>query len=136
MVVRRRLQKHHAVGRIVAGGDRLGAERDEVGVRRGSDGRGERLGRLGGVVREKPDHGLDELIAELAAGSRAELRPIGRELVLEDVEVVEETATWNMDYNSLLNKPKINGVTLKGNRSIESLGVTVLKNSDLDELLK
>lgn len=54
----------------------------------------------------------------------------------QDVEVVEETATWNMDYNSLLNKPKINGVTLKGSRSIESLGVTVLKNSDLDELLK
>lgn len=54
----------------------------------------------------------------------------------QDVEVVEETATWNMDYNSLINKPKINGVTLHGNKSIENLGVTILKNSDIDELLK
>ena len=52
------------------------------------------------------------------------------------IDVEDEETEQDVEVNSLLNKPKINGVTLKGNRSIESLGVTVLKNSDLDELLK
>ena len=52
----------------------------------------------------------------------------------QDVEVVEETATWNMDYNSLINKPSINEVELKHNKSFEDLGAHVMTNFEIKEI--
>lgn len=49
----------------------------------------------------------------------------------QDVEVVEETATWNMDYNSLINKPSINDVELKNDKSFEELGVNTMTNFEI-----
>lgn len=49
----------------------------------------------------------------------------------QDVEVVEETATWNMDYNSLLNKPSINDVELKNDKSFEDLGAHTMTNMEI-----
>ena len=53
----------------------------------------------------------------------------------QDVEVVEETATWNMDYNSLLNKPKINGIELIGDKPPEELDIMPLTNAEIDEFM-
>lgn len=51
----------------------------------------------------------------------------------QDVKVVEETATWNMDYNSLIHKPKINGVEVIHDKSIEDYGVKAMTNSEILE---
>lgn len=52
----------------------------------------------------------------------------------QDIEVEEETATWNMDYNSLINKPSINEVELKHNKSFEDLGAHVMTNFEIKEI--
>lgn len=40
------------------------------------------------------------------------------------------------DYGKLANKPKINGVTLIGDKSIEELGVDTLTNTEILEIYK
>lgn len=40
------------------------------------------------------------------------------------------------DYNKLANKPKIEGVELKDNKSFEELGLSKISNIQIDELLK
>ena len=41
------------------------------------------------------------------------------------------------DYNSLLNKPSINGITLEGNKTTEDLMLVLsITNEEIDELLK
>lgn len=44
----------------------------------------------------------------------------------------------DIDYNTLLNKPQINGVTLIGNKTLEDLniGITSLSNSDIENILR
>lgn len=39
------------------------------------------------------------------------------------------------DYNTLVNKPKINGVVLSSDRSFEELGVHTLTNDEILEIL-
>jgi len=39
------------------------------------------------------------------------------------------------DYNILNNKPSINGITLEGDRSLESLGISVITNAEIDAIL-
>lgn len=46
--------------------------------------------------------------------------------------------TGTDDYNELSGKPKINGVTLAGNKSLSDLGiveVTELSNAQIDEIM-
>lgn len=40
------------------------------------------------------------------------------------------------DYNELMNKPQINGVTLTGNKTDTEIGIVNLTNAQLDDLLK
>lgn len=40
------------------------------------------------------------------------------------------------DYESLINKPKINGVTLISDRSFEELGDHALTDGEIEEILK
>lgn len=42
---------------------------------------------------------------------------------------------YGTDYNSLRNKPQIEGVTLQGNKSFEDLTLSALTNSEIDELI-
>ena len=39
------------------------------------------------------------------------------------------------DYNKLLNKPQINDVELKNNKSLEDLNVTKLTNLEIEEII-
>ena len=53
----------------------------------------------------------------------------------EVVEVpVEVPVGGTTDYNELINKPKVNTVELKGNKSFEDLGLNRMSNSDLESL--
>lgn len=40
------------------------------------------------------------------------------------------------DYNELMNKPQINGVTLTGNKTDTEIGIVNLTDEQLDDLLK
>lgn len=41
----------------------------------------------------------------------------------------------SIDYETIVNKPKINSVTLEGNKKLEDLGIGTVDNSDILELL-
>ena len=41
-----------------------------------------------------------------------------------------------LNYEELHSKPKINGVTLEGNKSSEEIGIEEISNFELEELLK
>lgn len=40
------------------------------------------------------------------------------------------------DYNSIINKPSINGVTLEGELSLEDLGILEAQASDIDAMFQ
>ena len=40
------------------------------------------------------------------------------------------------DYNPLTNKPQINSVTLIGNKSLPEIGIDVITNTELEEILR
>lgn len=46
------------------------------------------------------------------------------------------SSTATKDYNVLINKPKINGVTLVGNLSLEDIGLTTesISSEDLEDM--
>lgn len=39
------------------------------------------------------------------------------------------------NYNSLANKPVINGVTLTGNLSLEDLGIEEISNTEIEQII-
>jgi len=41
-----------------------------------------------------------------------------------------------LDYNALDNKPQIEGVTLRGNKSFGDLGLVALTNMEINDLLE
>lgn len=41
----------------------------------------------------------------------------------------------NLDYEKLINQPKIGGTTLIGNKKLEELGLDSMTNSDIEALL-
>lgn len=43
--------------------------------------------------------------------------------------------TGTGDYNELINKPRINGVELKNNKSFNDLGAKALSNSEIDDII-
>lgn len=55
----------------------------------------------------------------------------------EEVNVTEETIniTSPSSYNQLDDKPKINDVELKGNKSFEDLGAESLTNLEIEEII-
>lgn len=61
------------------------------------------------------------------------------EAIEEDIEIElksNETIQTTNDYEKLRNKPKIEGIELLGDKSLEDLGATFLTNCELEELLK
>lgn len=45
-------------------------------------------------------------------------------------------SSGTLDYNELMNKPQINGVTLTGNKTDTEIGIANLTDVQLDDLLK
>lgn len=56
------------------------------------------------------------------------------EMELEGNETIKTEAT--SDYRKLINKPKIEGVELVGNKSFDDLGMAGITNFELEKLLK
>lgn len=40
------------------------------------------------------------------------------------------------DYDAFINKPKINNVTLAGNKTFEELGLRAVTNTEISEIIK
>lgn len=55
----------------------------------------------------------------------------------EDVSVEDEqiTISYPTSYNQLNDKPKINDVELKGNKTFEDLGAESLTNIEIEEII-
>ena len=51
-------------------------------------------------------------------------------------EIVPVIGSGTDDYNDLINKPSINGVTLQGNKTNEELLIDAMTNVEIEELLK
>ena len=49
--------------------------------------------------------------------------------------LIVQVSTVENDYALLNNKPKINGVVLQGDVSLESLGIETITNSEIDEVV-
>lgn len=56
------------------------------------------------------------------------------EIELEGNEIIKTEAT--SDYRKLINKPKIEGVELIGNKTLDDLGMSTITNFELEKLLK
>lgn len=63
-----------------------------------------------------------------------ELEEENIEIELEGNEIIKTEAT--SDYRKLINKPKIEGVELQGDKTFEDLGMNTLTNFELEKLLK
>lgn len=48
---------------------------------------------------------------------------------------IKPVISKNVDYESILNKPSINGVTLVGNKTNEEILIQPLSNEDIESLL-
>lgn len=55
---------------------------------------------------------------------------------MADISFNDKVAINNLNYESLTNKPKLNSVTLEGNKSLEEIGITPISNIELLNLLK
>lgn len=53
-----------------------------------------------------------------------------------DIQVDDKIKVNNLDYDSLKNKPQLNSVTLKGNKTFEEIGINPISNIELLNLLK
>lgn len=56
-------------------------------------------------------------------------------LDIELTQTPSETPGGTKNYNELVNKPKIEGVTLEGNKTFEELHMNALTNIELERLL-
>ena len=63
-----------------------------------------------------------------------ELKDEDIEIEIEGNETVKTELT--NDYRKLINKPKIEGIELVGDRSFENLGMSTITNFELENLLK
>ena len=65
--------------------------------------------------------------------------PIGSDEKIDlewDNKIVPVIGSGTDDYNDLINKPSINGVTLQGNKTNEELLIDAMTNVEIEELLK
>lgn len=51
-------------------------------------------------------------------------------------EIVPVIGSGTDDYNDLINKPSINGVTLQGNKTNDEILISGIPNTTLEKLLK
>lgn len=63
-----------------------------------------------------------------------ELKEENIEIELEGNETVKTELT--NDYRKLINKPKIEGIELIGDKNFEDLGLSTITNFELEKLLK
>lgn len=60
--------------------------------------------------------------------------PIGNPIKITDI--VDKLENDLKDYEALINKPLINGVELKGEKSLEELGFEEITNSEIEEMIQ
>lgn len=66
-------------------------------------------------------------------GEELEVQIKDEETELE-IDVEDETQVFNLDYNHLVNKPRVNDVELVGDKSFEELGVNPMTNIEIKEI--
>ena len=59
-----------------------------------------------------------------------------RDIADEALAKAEQAVLASGDYTPLINKPKINGIELSGDKTSEEIGIKVLTNKELENLLK
>lgn len=79
------------------------------------------------TIEDIPEDEDDGLLIDSIIGWDGDEIPEG----YEEVEI--ETGT--IDYEELINKPKIEGVELKGDKTLEDLKIQALTNLELEELI-
>ena len=52
-----------------------------------------------------------------------------------EINLEDETQVYNLDYNLLKNKPKINSIELKNDKSFTDLGLSDMTNFEIENLL-
>ena len=65
--------------------------------------------------------------------------PIGSDEKIDlewDNKIVPVIGSGTDDYNDLINKPSINGVTLQGNKTNDEILISGIPNTTLEKLLK
>ncbi len=102
---------------------RLDIEENNQGRLNVSGGDGARLG---------ADQSADARLA-VAGVNRARLRVEGDETVRLGASQGRDTMDY--DYNSLRNKPSIEGVTLQGDKTFPQLGLDIISNQDIDKII-
>lgn len=55
---------------------------------------------------------------------------------IADMSVDDKVIVKDLDYENLTNKPQINSVILKGNKTFEDIGINPISNIELLNLLK
>lgn len=60
--------------------------------------------------------------------------PVEDEETELEVEVEDETQVFNLDYNHLVNKPRINDVELIHGKTFEELGINPMTNLEIKEI--
>ena len=73
---------------------------------------------------------------ELSESNGMELALVPRVTLSAELTLPESRAGGTNDYEELINKPKINSVTLIKDKSFEDLGLISLTNLDLEALLQ
>lgn len=90
------------------------------------------------VDHNNPQSRNEEILIAAIDGTEYNKLPQSRieELLLELKEVIEEGGGGGTtNYNLLTNLPQINGVTLKGDKSFNDLGMQPLTNEQMNALL-
>lgn len=49
---------------------------------------------------------------------------------------IRPVISGSSDYNTLNNKPQINGVTLEGNKTSKQIGISRITNEEIEQLFK
>lgn len=78
-----------------------------------------------------------EAITELPIASASQLGVVmvGSGLSITGSGVLSATGGGSSSYNTLTDKPQINGHTLSGNQSFADLGLTAITNNDIDTII-
>lgn len=80
---------------------------------------------------------MNELTIELNEGILDISINTENENIEVEIEDSERVPTGNVgDYNKLVNKPRIEGIELKDNKTLEDLGLSEISNLEIDELFK
>ncbi len=71
----------------------------------------------------------------IASGSQLGVVMVGSGLSITSSGVLSATGVGPSSYNTLTDKPQINGHTLSGNQSFADLGLTAITNNDIDTII-